>query len=48
MIWCDNMASYCGVCYTVKQTNPFGFCDSCWIDAGKPTKENPQGSIDKR
>tara|TARA_R110002020_G_scaffold53057_7_gene148787 strand:+ start:2269 stop:2379 length:111 start_codon:yes stop_codon:yes gene_type:complete len=27
---------YCGICYYFKQDNPFGFCDKCWIKAGKP------------
>ena len=42
------MSTYCGICYTIKQKNPYGYCDSCWVKAGKPTKDNPQGSIDKR
>ena len=46
--WRDIMATYCGVCYTSKQSNPYGYCNECWLKAGKPTKENPQGSIDKR
>lgn len=46
--WRNIMATYCGVCYTTKQGNPFGFCNSCWVAAGKPTPEKPQGSIDKR
>ncbi len=39
---------YCGICYTTNHGNPFGYCDKCWLLAGKPTKINLQGSIDKR
>tara|TARA_R100000734_G_C3304119_1_gene94617 strand:+ start:609 stop:752 length:144 start_codon:yes stop_codon:yes gene_type:complete len=43
------MSSYCGICYTVGMNkNPYGYCDKCWEKAGRPTRDNPKGSIDKR
>jgi len=27
---------YCGKCYCSENNYPFGFCESCWIKAGKP------------
>ena len=28
--------SYCGRCYFFENEYPFGYCESCWIKAGKP------------
>ena len=27
---------YCGHCYALDSDKPFGFCNECWVENGKP------------
>ena len=32
--------TYCGKCYSIEEVYPFGFCEPCWVKAGKPAAMN--------